>query len=171
MKIPEWIETARAESNYVVANTPSFLVRRFKEDKASFLLSQSLSEPDLLKLFASSAGSEPTSLRELVTPYLCLVALSLKPDVKYLRDATSFTPHTNYKWLRSFTRILIDEFRPTSVVRVNAARPAENQVLVNSDAAPTSVVRVNAARPAENQVLVNSDAAVNFNSVNLAAGR
>jgi hypothetical protein len=145
MSIPDWMDTTNIESKFVVANTPNFIVRRIKEDKAAYLLSQSLSADALLKMFIESAGKEPQTLRDLVTPYICLSALSLKPDVKYLRDAITFTARPQYKWLRACAQILIDTFRPTSFVKVDA-RPLDNSVFVKSSST-VNYTTVDLSRP------------------------
>jgi hypothetical protein len=142
MNIPDRIKTANAESNFVIANTPSFLVRRLKEDQAVYLLSQSLSEGDLLKGFVSSSSREPESMRELVTPYLCLCALSLKPTSKYLRDALLFEARPEYKWLKDCAQILIDEFRPVSISKVKSYR-VENGAPIPKSGASTRFSTVN----------------------------
>jgi hypothetical protein len=120
MKIPTWIETANAESSFVIANTPSFLLRRLREDKASYQLSQSMSDRDLLATFTAAISEKPETMRDQITPYLILVALSLKTDVKFLRDAKTLAAGatTSYKWLDACAQILIEEFRPTSLVKM-----------------------------------------------------
>ncbi len=104
MSIPAWIDTSNVEANFVVANTPNFLVRRLKEDKATPLLSQAVSGEELLKTYVAAIQREPNTIRELVTPYLCLAALSLKPEMKFLKDAQEFRADPLYKWMPPFLR-------------------------------------------------------------------
>jgi hypothetical protein len=134
MNIPDWIDTTNVETNFVVANTPNFIVRRIREDKAPHLLSQNFSAEQLLKMYVEASAKKPDNLRELVTPYLLLSALWLKTDIKYLRDAIVFSPHPQYKWLRAFAQILIDTFRATTVVRVGP-HVLDNSVFVKSGSA------------------------------------
>jgi len=117
-KLPAWLDTTTIEAQFVIANTPNFIVRRIKEDKIPYLLSKNMPPNSVLKLFVESLEKKPDDLRELVTPYICLAALSLAPDLKFLRDAILFTPRPNYKWLRPFAQILIDTYRPTTFVSV-----------------------------------------------------
>ena len=145
MSIPDWLDTTTVESNFVIANTPNFIVRRIKEDKVATLLSQSLSAPALLKMFLETASKEPQTLRDLVAPYICLAALSLKSDVKYLRDAATFAARPQYKWLRACAQILIDTFRPTSFTKIDG-RVLDNAALVKSGST-VSYAAINLSRP------------------------
>jgi hypothetical protein len=142
MKLPSWLDTRNIEAQFVIANTPNFIVRRLKEDKVPYLLSKSMAPDQLLKLFIETSRMEPENLRELVTPYICLSALSLLNDGKYLKDAQTFTSaaHHQYKWLRAYTQILIDTFRPTSFVAMKA-RVIDNSVAVGTASSMNYVSR------------------------------
>jgi hypothetical protein len=114
MSFPKWISTANAEANFVVANTPNFLIRKMRDDPAALALSQSLSGQQILEIFKTYVGSEPTSMRELVIPYLCLSALSRKENVSYLVAATALVPASQYKWMATYNKILVETYRPIS---------------------------------------------------------
>jgi hypothetical protein len=109
MNIPERIDTSG------LANTPSYLMRRFKEDQAPTLLRDIASGDDLVHMFKSAISREPDSMKEMVAPYLCLCAMSLKPDIKFLRAVAGAEGHAAYKWLRQCAEVLIQEFRPVIV--------------------------------------------------------
>jgi hypothetical protein len=114
MSFPQWISTANAEANFVVANTPNFLIRKMRDDPAALALSQSLNGQQILEIFKSCVSSEPTSMRELVIPYICLSALSRKENVSYLVAATAFMPTSQFKWMTTYNKILVETYRPVS---------------------------------------------------------
>jgi hypothetical protein len=138
MSIPEWIDTSALEASFVVANTPSYLVRRFKEDKAPQLLRDKASGDDLVSMFVGAIASEPGTMRELVAPYLFLCALAFKPDIKFLRAASEKERNPAYKWLPQFAEILIQEYRPLVVkefrpnVAINPAISLGSNASVNN---------------------------------------
>jgi hypothetical protein len=117
MNIPAWIDTSNAEATFVIANTPNFLVRKFKQESAARALSKSLSGKKLLDSYRAAVVVEPENLRQLVTPYLLLSAMYLKQSIPELRDAATFPALPNYKWIATFRQILEDTFSPTEIVK------------------------------------------------------
>jgi hypothetical protein len=115
MNMPAWIDTSNAEATFVIANTPNFLVRKFKQESAALALSKSLSGQQLLEHYRAAVSAEPKNLRELVMPYLILSAMYLKPSIPELRDAAVFPALPNYKWLATFRQILEDTFSPIEI--------------------------------------------------------
>lgn len=114
MSFPHWISTANAEANFVVANTPNFLIRKMRDDPAALALSQSLSGQQILEIFKAGVASEPATMRELVIPYLCLSALSRKETASYLIAATAVASAEQFKWMAAYNKILVETYRPTS---------------------------------------------------------
>lgn len=62
----------------LVANTPSFLFKRLREDPAVHLLAERYDAQELLNHLRSKGNAAPGSVAELVQIYACLVALALK---------------------------------------------------------------------------------------------
>jgi hypothetical protein len=137
MSIPNWIDTSSAESNFVIANTPNFIVRKFKEDSAAQSLSKSLTGQELLEGFRSAVTIKPENLRQLVTPYLFLAAMYLKQAIPQLRDAAAYPVLPSYKWMATFRQILEDTFRPTGIT--NFKMPTINAPTATSSSYPSAI--------------------------------
>jgi hypothetical protein len=142
MSIPDWIDTSSAEANFVVANTPNFLVRKFKDDSAARALSKSLAGKELLESYRVAVMIEPETLRQLVTPYLLLSAMYLKQAIPDLRDAAAFPSLPNYKWMATFRQILEDTFRPTAVTKFELPKHAAPTATSSSFPAAINMFRV-----------------------------
>ena len=98
MNIPATIKLLQAQSNFAIANTPSFLIESLRNDTAIHLLSSTYNDDLLLADLKESVSKEPTDLREAVLPFAILVALSLKPSSSALRRAMDITPAQYDSW-------------------------------------------------------------------------
>jgi hypothetical protein len=131
MSLPSHISTEGAELAYVVANTPLYLIKRLQADPGVRLVSQSMQANELAAEYRSAVTQSPTNIRELITPYICLVALSMKDDISPLREETAIAnPLPDYRWIERIRQLLIERYRPVSrsVINVPAigAHPVQN---------------------------------------------
>ncbi|MGH7021681.1 MAG: hypothetical protein ACREEY_17510 [Brevundimonas sp.] len=85
--IPEF---RSAEMSYVVANTPTFLARKLREDEDVVRFAKSTSSVDILASIADLTRNAPTDLRQKYLPIVLLGALSSKGDRGALRAASVY---------------------------------------------------------------------------------
>lgn len=100
MIIPEQIAFSNAQSNFAIANTPSFLINSLRNDSTVQYLSASYSEDDLVDDLKEAVEAKATNLREVVMPFVILVALSLKPTSGGLRRAMEVVPAACDSWFQ-----------------------------------------------------------------------
>ena len=113
MNIETW-NTTRLEYIYGVANTPMFIVRKFKTDPLVIGISQQNSANDILAELTASLANAPTTARERIIPFALLVALSLKADRRVVESAIEL-PCAGYRWYKLVGETLLQSM--TNVTR------------------------------------------------------
>jgi len=101
------IDLTLAERDFTVANTPLFLLRRLQRDSAVRRISESMTTEEILSYIRDYVTKEPATVREAVLPYACLVALSIKPDIFGLKNATLIVPHAWHRWFNYMRTVLV----------------------------------------------------------------
>ncbi len=109
----EHIQLPSAESAYFVSNTPLYLLRKLREDPVVAALATSATGEELLYALRKAAREEPSSIAERVRPFVLLVALAMKDDIRRLREATTVQLPSANEWFDYIRRVLIETYRPT----------------------------------------------------------
>lgn len=76
-----------AESVFAVSNTPSYLVRKLREDDAIRRLAEATQSHEVYAALTKAVLAKPKTLHDVARPYALLVALSWYADDKPLRQA------------------------------------------------------------------------------------
>jgi hypothetical protein len=113
MTLPSYIDLSSVEDAYLVANTPHYLLRRLRGNPIVRTLTQSLSPEELASAYRASVHKSPDSFRELVVPYICIVAIATTGRMDLLKELEGVSINSGYKWLRQIVEIVIETFRPT----------------------------------------------------------
>jgi hypothetical protein len=115
--------------DYVVSNTPLFLVGRLKEDPAVQQMSREFSSSELLSGIRESVPLQPTEVLDQVRPYAYLVALWLKRSLPELRAAAELdAPYTD--WFAYIGTYLVDTLSPVSISEIDAASQQEPSLAI-----------------------------------------
>lgn len=108
----------QAAEAFSVANTPLFLLRKLREDSEVRDIGLSVSAEEILREIETSLSSEVKNLRDEVTPYVCVVALSRKNTDSYLKVAAE-SPHLHRRdWLKYILQVLTQTYSPTSTQNI-----------------------------------------------------
>jgi hypothetical protein len=102
-----------AIANFVVANTPIFLLRKLRSDSCVWRLAQLCSADELFSELAASLANKPESLADAVKPYALVAALAQKGDLTLLREIAKH-PAPFSDWFSEITNILIQTTESTA---------------------------------------------------------
>lgn len=116
-------EFRSAELNYMVANTPTFLARKLREDEDVQKFARNVSSTAIIDAIKKLTTHPPTDLREKYLPLVLLGALSAKGDRSALRSASEFDRGT-IRWYHEILEYLIQ------------VTPADNRVALDDKARP-----------------------------------
>lgn len=141
MITPDQFPLAEAQATFAIANTPLFLLRKLREGKEAQDVSRRMSGEQLLEALHGSVQEAPKTLYEAVRPYVCLVALSLKDEVKFLRESTLIEPSYQDEWFAYARQVLLEMFRPTSHKTIPVPALPQQVVTTRTDA-PSNVAVV-----------------------------
>lgn len=95
-----------AASYLTVANTPLFLVNKLRGDAHVISLANRLSSTELVTNIAECLKRVPSDIYEEVEPYVYLVALVIKGDIRALTTISQFTGQ-NYRWFAYLSNYLL----------------------------------------------------------------
>jgi hypothetical protein len=110
-------DLSRAQSAFLVANSPLFLLRKLRDDPAVVMIAKYAVPTAILKQLRQSLSRPPRALHTAVAPYVYLVALSMQPDIRYLHEASELSaPH--HAWFRYLSGVLLQTYKPTTVQMV-----------------------------------------------------
>jgi hypothetical protein len=113
-------DLSRAQSAFMVANSPLFLLRKLREDPTVAEIAKKTRTTTILSQLRQSLSRESRTLRTAVAPYVYLVALSMQPDIKYLVHASKLSaPH--HTWFSFLSDVLLKTYQPTSVTRITVS--------------------------------------------------
>jgi hypothetical protein len=104
---------------YAVANTPLFLLRKLREDPLTREISSSFSGDTLFTELQNALKHRPESLQDYVRPYVYLVALSMKQEDRWLRDAVRIPSVESWNWFRYLQHVLLETYVPTETGTIN----------------------------------------------------
>lgn len=138
-------QLANAELIYLVSNTPSFIVRKMREDTSVQKLSREFSSDDLKRGIVDSLSVEPKTLKQLVLPFLLAIALDLKNESIKLRDFINLNT-SKYPGFREALAFILANSRSVSTYTVSV-KPS---VRISSS-------RISSAKPSLPNKLVNID--------------
>jgi hypothetical protein len=139
--ISDKFNLTNAQSQYAVANTPLFLVRKLQEDPVVKTISDTLTGVEILRELEQAVSHRPDNLLQAVLPYVCLVALWMKPDAAFLRGATKIKPVQNDEWFKIVRQALIQTYRPTArqLISVPMMTTPKAQIRSNSASSVTTI--------------------------------
>ena len=107
-------DLSQAASDFAVANTPLFLLRKLRVNPVVAEIAQLANGNTILNALHTLLTRRPRSLRGAVKPYVLLVALSMKADTSHLQRASKFkSPH--HDWYAYLCQVLLNAARPTAV--------------------------------------------------------
>lgn len=113
----------------MIANTPTYLFRRFRADQSVKMLADAHSAVDLLVEVKLREQAEQTLLDQVVS-YACLVALSFKPPLEVEKALALCTP-MNLDWAEEIVE-LFETLGPRSSLTVLEVPLAESQLIAGS---------------------------------------
>jgi hypothetical protein len=105
----------------LVANTPSFIFKRLREDTVVRYIADTHSSDDIAKWF-SDHPEKPESVEELVLRYMYLVALSMKDAKDYSRLIGNL-PLGSFQWGREIGELAAARTRPVTVISIGPPTP------------------------------------------------
>lgn len=135
MTLPSMISLEEAKSAFVVANTPLYFVRRLQQDSNTRLLNEHMTGEEILEEFKNAIAHKPQTLDELIVPYVCLIALSLRDDITPLQKTTEIIPAPGFKWLDYIQQVLIQTYKPMDRRQYGVPPAIELGVFIRSDSA------------------------------------
>jgi hypothetical protein len=105
-------DLAQAVSDYAVANTPLFLLRKLRVNQTVADIARLASGPVILSELRQALSRRPRTLRGAVLPYALLVALSMTSNTLLLRRAATLrAPH--HEWFTYLCEVLSNGSTPT----------------------------------------------------------
>jgi hypothetical protein len=138
MSIRDHVDLKRAAQIYVVANTPTYLVRRFKAELSLRGLLIKMGPQAVLAEFNAAVAAEPSNIQDLVTPYVALATLSLSEDLSFLKAVPRQLPVLTYKWLDEIRDYLIETYDPIKFYSIQAPPQTAPEPLFSSSSASTT---------------------------------
>jgi hypothetical protein len=138
----ETVDLTAAERDFVVANTPMFLARRLQSNPVINHMAQEIASDTILQWLKGAASTEPQNVRDSVIPYVLIVSLFLKGDLRALREATLIVPHAAYRWFDYIRTALIQLYKPIVKVNIKVLN-AYQAVIINSGNASTTTACIN----------------------------
>ena len=126
---------ANAVKIYLVANTPTFIVRKLRADSFVIKLARNETTDDLYKTLQQRLNLKPNDLDEVVIPFVLVAALAQQQAIEQLRSLRSTG---RYRWLAEVISIFAAETKVNKIVTVNTQPSA----VVRVDTQPSAVVRV-----------------------------
>ena len=102
-----------AERAYVVANTPLFLLRNLLNDPMVFDVAREDSDEIFAELVAA-CNRQPATLTDAVIPFILLVALSRRGDVRHLDQSRQLRPQAKPHWFAYLAEMLVEITRPST---------------------------------------------------------
>jgi hypothetical protein len=104
-----------AERIFAVSNTPSFLLRKLRDDQEVRNLAEKYTPAQLLSGLKRALKKQPKSLGDIVRPYAIVVGLSWYSDLEPLRAATQMkAPH--HPWFEGISHDLLKRHSPIHYV-------------------------------------------------------
>ncbi len=113
-----------AQHTLAIANTPSFIIRKLKEDSEVQLLSRHFSGAALLQMLQNTLNVDAgDDLRARVLPFVLLVAVALSQD-RVLPDTAQIVGDYQPEWFDDARSLLLATYRPSTFTkgRVQQAR-------------------------------------------------
>ena len=111
------VDLSSAQSALMVANSPLFLLRKLRVDQSVTLIAREARGETVLNELKASLARNPRKMRTAVAPYVYLVALSMLPDIKYLRQSARIaTPY--HPWFSYLNEVLLQTYKATNLETV-----------------------------------------------------
>jgi hypothetical protein len=124
------VDLSQAERDYLISNTPLFLLRKLQGNPVVQQISQNTSRAVLLSTLRTSLKREPRTLKTAVRPYAFLVALAMKRGGEIKEIAKWKAPH--HRWFNFMATVLsTTSTTPTSRLTVDVTR-SPNLVTISS---------------------------------------
>lgn len=110
-----------AQSDFLVANSPLFLLRKLRENPVVQDMAQRALGDTLLSQLKSTLSRKPKKISNAVKPYAYLVALSLQADPKRIEMATKFnSPY--HAWYDYLARLIFNSTPSTTTSSFDVSR-------------------------------------------------
>ena len=107
----------RAASDFSVANSPLFLLRKLRDDPVVMEIGRRASANALLTALRRATKHRPKKIVNAVRPYAYLVAIAQKRDPKLLHDARQIAaPH--HPWFEYLATVLLNGPTSTTILEV-----------------------------------------------------
>jgi hypothetical protein len=125
------VDLSSAQSAFMVANSPLFLLRKLRDDPTVATIARRSRGATILSQLRRSLSREPRALHTAVVPYVYLVALSMQPDIKYLREASAL-PAPHHAWYTYLSGVLLQSYKPTTVQMVTVPSKEAERSTINA---------------------------------------
>jgi hypothetical protein len=130
-----------ARRSFSVANTPLFLIRKLKEDSIAEEISNKYGIDEILDVLRATTSVIPKTLDEFVSPYLLLVCLWKKTDVRGLTEAAEISaPYLS--WYKCVCETLLATFSQIQVQTIQGPldQPSALVLPSSSSSSPTTII-------------------------------
>ena len=142
MKSLDEANLSHAAQMFAVANTPLFLIRKLRDDPVVNEMANVFAPDDIINHLHKAVEHEPETLLDYVCPYVYLVALSKKPQDKFLKDVADMPGSERWDWFDYIRRVLLETYLPTG-----------NQVIEMPGQLHSHNVNIRTEAPVKEQVL------------------
>jgi len=97
-----------AKAHFALANVPSYIARKLRDDPAIVNIAVSHDSETLLKEFSARVAESPTNLREQVYPFALAVSIAVKRDITALNHMAGLDLQ-KFGWLSDMISGLIEQ--------------------------------------------------------------
>jgi len=120
------LPSANANEAVLVANTPSFIFKRLREDSVVRYIADTHSADDIASWFAHHSDV-PKTAEELVLRYMYLVAISMKNATDIFRLIGQI-PVDSFQWGKEISELAIARARPMTVIPIETNKPKPKSI-------------------------------------------
>jgi hypothetical protein len=107
------------EEIFLLANTPSYLYKNFRQDPTVLGLSEKYSTEELIKFFEQFVKSENFDTESLIMGYALLFAISLKDYAESHRFLKGIDKYKNLEWIKELQEIILANSRVTNIQNID----------------------------------------------------
>jgi hypothetical protein len=131
------LDLKQAASDFVVANSPLFLLRKLRANPVTTDIARGASPSVVLNALENSLKRRPRTRRSAIKAYVYLVALSMMPNTSHLKKAAALAaPH--HEWFEYLAGVLLKTQTSTSVATIQM--PVATKIeMVSSGPSPSAI--------------------------------
>ena len=135
------LPTQQLVEHYALANTPTYLYERFRQDSTVKALASRYTISQLTDGLRELLGIKHWTAQDVARAYACLIALS-HHDLAKVKDALRQIELTRLRWAYQILALIEAGYKKTAYFFVPYT-PSVNEPRVTSTSSSTSIVRLN----------------------------